>query len=193
VLSGLLNTENEASAALDQALEDGFPLANLMFVEYCAEPTKEGVYWKHSVYKIGNALLAGPSVLDQSWLAKMGQKGLATDDQLHFEQQLVLKGVFADKLLPAFDAAQIDYGRADFALVNNRLAVYEINTNPYISLSTKHRTPIRVKTLEIIRKGYLEALEQLDMTSASSRPVMVRSDRFVPAFRRRFKFRLGTP
>ena len=41
---------------------------------------------------------------------------------------------YAERLRPAFEAAGIDYGRADFGFRDGRLAVYEINTNPSIGL-----------------------------------------------------------
>lgn len=191
--SGLLEDAEQASAALNEALDSGYPLANLMFIEYCAEPTDTGLFWKHAVYKIGDKLVPGPSVLDRSWIAKYGETGLASDAQLRFEQEVVREGRFVDRLRPAFEAAMIDYGRADFAIVEGGLAVYEINTNPLIGVSTAHRSPIRVETLALLRDSYLEALAQLDQERAGSRRIVLRSERFQPGIRRRLRYRPRTP
>ena len=46
------------------------------------------------------------------------------------ERDFVMDNLHAEALRKVFSIARIQYGRADFALVNGRIQVYEINTNP---------------------------------------------------------------
>jgi hypothetical protein len=182
VISGLLPDLDAALNALDEAIADGYPMRDLLFVEYCAQANADGTFWKHAVFRIGDEMLPGPSVLDTNWVSKNGIAGLATDEDMAFERDIVRDAKLAEALRPIFDEAGIAYGRADFAVVDGRITVYEINTNPNISLSASHRSPIRAETLSIVRDRYLAALLQLRPAAQNRRAIPVRSSRFDRSF-----------
>jgi hypothetical protein len=193
-LTSLLHNESEARTAADEAMGGGYPIGDLMFVEYCAEADADGMFWKHSVYRMGDALVPANSVLDETWQVKFGLKRLATDEQLRFEESVIADRQYDAALLPVFELAGVDYGRIDFAVVDGRPAIYEINTNPDVKLSLKAVSPIRKQTLRTVREAYLEAVPRLDRSYAGSPRIRVDSPRFALARSRNpFKRFMRTP
>ena len=75
----LLETPEAAQAARDNLVAAGFCLADLMFVEYCAEPIEAGLFRKLAAYCVGGEIVTGMSVHDESWHAKYGKEGVASE------------------------------------------------------------------------------------------------------------------
>lgn len=159
----------EDQAALDQAIEkliaEGEPLDGLLITEYCAEPLEPDLYRKLSAYRIGDEVLFYNCVHDRNWLVKYGTKNCATDAMYQDEQNMILNNAFEAEIRQAFDLAGIDYGRVDFGLVDGRVQVYEINTNPDTNApSSSHPNPTRSKNMQLGWDKYLQALQQVDNT-----------------------------
>ena len=72
------------------------------------------------------------------------------DEWAFEEREFLEKNEHADEIKMIFELAKVEYGRIDYALLNGKLQVWEINTNPTIG-----RPPDRgevPKTLEHIRQ-----------------------------------------
>lgn len=174
-LTDLLATESEARAAIAGKLAAGFPLRDLMFVEYCAQPAAPGVYRKLSVFRLGPRMAPSISVHQGSWAAKFGELGIAGQALYDEEREIVRSNRFGDIIRPAFELAGIDYGRADFALVDGKPQIYEINTNPTISPLTEHPFPVRLDSDRDAYDQYHAAMAALD-TPAGGKPWRLDSD-----------------
>ena len=74
-----------------------------------------------------------------------------------------------------FDLAGVSYGRADFGLVQGKVQVYEINTNPEVALEDAHPSPVRLESYRIFKENYLAALSAID-TPASEEFVPIGRD-----------------
>jgi hypothetical protein len=172
VLSDLLGSREALAGALDDLLDRGFPLKDLMIVEYCAEPVRDDLFRKLSVYRIGEALVAAPCVHERHWSAKYGQLGVADQDLYDDDFRLVRDNPFADHARRVFDLARIDYGRIDFGLVNGRPEVYEINTNPYVAPTFEHPFAVRLEAAKLSYERQLRAIAALD-TPRGGRPVAI--------------------
>jgi Flp pilus assembly protein TadD len=61
-----------------------------------------------------------------------------------------------------FDIAQIEYGRADFGLVDGKICVYEINMTPIILATSSVRFPERSEGEKIWWDTFITALHALD-------------------------------
>jgi hypothetical protein len=182
-------------AALDARLaaleQDGIPLRHVLVVEFSAAPDRPGVYRKHAVFKIGDRLLAYPPVAEDRWLVKFGTKGLATDADLAAAVKVMESNPFAERLAPAFEIARIDYGRADFGLVDGRLSVFEINTNPGVNRLAAHRDPTYLAATQRVFDTVVAAVDELD-TSPPPVPVTWDFPR-APRLRRLFGHVLKRP
>lgn len=166
----LLETPEEAQAALDRLVASGLCKADLMFVEYRAEPIKDGLFRKLAAYCVGDRIVTGMSVHDESWHAKFGKEGVAGEALYIDEMQAVQENRHAEALAGHFKAAGIAFGRADFTLVNDRIEVYEINTNPNNSRILEHPFPLRIEADALFHQRLAEALQAVD-TPAGGAPV----------------------
>lgn len=164
-LSKLLQNESELRAALLQLRNSGEPEDGLLIVEYCAEPVAGKLFRKLSSYRIGDRLFFHSTVHEENWLVKYGTQNSASNELYREEQQMIEGNAYSAELSRAFDLGEIDYGRADFGLVEGKVQVYEINTNPTIVPRTAHPNRIRVSNMAKGWELYCEALSALDTTN----------------------------
>ena len=161
-LSGLLHTRAEVKQAIDAAIDAGTPAANLLVVEFAAEPVRPGLYRKLSAFRIGHAIVPHICVHDTSWLVKYGKLGVAGEELYREELALLQTNPFAKHLQQVFDLAGIEYGRADFGFYRGRIQIYEINTNPYVAPAEPHPSATRVASMNLAWEKYLQALRAID-------------------------------
>ena len=133
-----------------------------MFVQYCAELLRDNIFRKHSIFQVGEQLVSTTCVHESRWRAKYGEEGLAGQDLYEDEFSFIEQNSFVDDIRPAFDLAQIDYGRADFAFVAQRPQIYEINTNPHIRELKEPHFPIRLEDNRLFRSRLAEAFTAID-------------------------------
>jgi len=169
VLSDLLHDAAEVEAAITQALNRGLPIRELMLVEYCAQPVGENLFRKLATLRVGDAMISTLCVHESKWTAKYGEQGVATGALYQDEYDIVDQNRHGESLRPAFDAAGIEYGRADFALVDGREQVYEINTNPMHGRMTEHPVALRLQTDALFHERLLGATEAIDSPSVGAR------------------------
>lgn len=168
-LTDLLHTQDEAVSALNSLIEQGYTTNDLMFVEYCAEPMENGVFRKLAAFRVGDEMLTTTAVHERNWQAKYGEQGVAGAELYQEEFDMVESNKYTEQLKPAFDIAKIHYGRVDFAVVEDRVQVYEINTNPSISLIHDHPFEIRVRTDKLFCDRLAAALNQIDLAGETSK------------------------
>lgn len=136
--TGLLQDE----AAFDGAIADlharGVPLKRRIAVEYRGEPASDGYFRKYGALRIGGRLILQHIQRNTDWYVKRGQMERDAGFQDEF---LTLYDDFthAATLEPVFALAGLDYGRADYAFVQGRMQVYEINSNPTIPKLRRQR------------------------------------------------------
>lgn len=172
VMSGLLMNADEVEAAIEQALLRGLPIRELMLVEYCAQPVGENLFRKLATMRVGNAVFSSLCVHESKWSAKYGELGIANEDLYRDEYDIVLKNRHGESLRPAFEAAAIEYGRADFSLVDGREQVYEINTNPMHGRIKEHPVELRLQADTLYQERLQAAMEAID-TPTGARSIRI--------------------
>ncbi|MBM5822045.1 MAG: hypothetical protein FJ082_06175 [Cyanobacteria bacterium K_Offshore_surface_m2_011] len=172
VISGLLADAAEVEAAIAHALSRGVPIRELMLVEYCAQPIADNLFRKLATMRVGDALFSTLCVHESKWTAKYGEMGVADEALYRDEYDIVAGNRHGESLRPAFEAAAIEYGRADFALVDGREQVYEINTNPTHGSIKKHPVALRLQTDAVYQQRLLDATEAID-SPAGGRAVSI--------------------
>src|SRR5262249_7605081 len=73
----------------------------------------------------------------------------------------------------AFELAGIEYGRADFGLVDGKVQLYEINSNPHMIFEGKHPSAVRQKAYRQFEQNYFDALRAIDTPNDSGDPLML--------------------
>ena len=174
-------------AALDAELaaiqKSEYPLVGKLVIEFAGEEVCPGVWQRFQTYHIAGETIAHTNVVDFKWVAKdvKDTKRLKRhpmfDRFIANEQAFISKNLYADVLSRAFKLAQIDYGRADFAIVNGKPQIYEINTNPNHGDHEKLFRAIHPRRAAIQR--YSEDLVQkalLKTDLAAGDPIKIRID-----------------
>lgn len=182
-LSGLLANETEVDQAIEDALQKGVPRRGMILVEYCAEPVQPDLFRKLAMYRVGDRLVPEVSVFQSNWHAKNGEKGIARQADYDEDLEVVKTKRYSDELSSVFHQADIEYGRADFGLVNGAVQTYEINTNPTIARQSKqHPFSARIQASQEVWRQYNEALQQIDTVETGH--VRIR-DHFLDLYRKR--------
>lgn len=167
VISDLLYSQQQVDRAIEEALSQGYPRREMILVEYCAEPVSKGLFRKFSIYRVGEQMVPALSVHENDWIAKSGKIGVAGADAYQEEYEMVQSNCFSEPLRPYFETAEIEFGRADFGMVNGKPQVYEINTNPAINVLRNHPYPIRLKAFHEVQSQLEIAFSAVDTPSGS--------------------------
>src|SRR5690606_9516313 len=120
------------------------------------------------------------------WAAKYGEVGVADQALYDDEYDIVASNRYGEAIRPAFEAAGIEYGRADFALVDGRPQVYEINSNPMLERIAEHPFPVRLRTDAVSFERLGEALAAIGTASAGASGPAVRLADAILVRQRRF-------
>jgi hypothetical protein len=167
--SGLLADRAALEGAIAERLARGVPRRELMAVEYCAEPLREGLFRKLAAYRVGPTMVPALCVHQSSWVAKDGELGVAGQDWYDDEYRIVEQDRHCAELLPAFATGEIEFGRADFGIVDGRAQIYEINTNPTIGIIKRHPFPVRLAADKLFQAKFGAALARIDTPESRER------------------------
>jgi hypothetical protein len=123
-----------SAAELDRALKSmaaRHDPDDLMIVEFCNRLAADGRYRKYGAFRVGDTLYAQHCFMRESWYVKTPRYDGPAADWIEHETY-VRDNPHAGRLREIFDLAQIEYGRVDYGVVDGRVQVYEINTNPTV-------------------------------------------------------------
>ena len=173
----LLEGPEQLKAVLDEYRARGVPESSLLIVEYRGAPGEDGLWRKYSAYRVGDCVIHHHMVRQDSWVAKYGNPAAIRGDDLWRELRIEERDfidVHGDplNLMAAFEAGGIEYGRMDFGIVEGRVKVYEINTNPTLGSSSVEDDPFpelpRAPFIAQANTRILEALKAQDGGAGSS-------------------------
>jgi hypothetical protein len=176
VIGELVHDEETLRQEIDRACAEGYPAKQLMIIEYCAQPAGEGIFRKLAAYRVGDKIVPACSVHESHWAAKYGEEGIAGEALYAEELQLIRDNPFAGDLLKACNIGHIEYGRVDYGLVDGKVEIYEINTNPHVRFTMKHPYPARLESIALSKALYAEAMSAID-TPDSGRKIEVKAVR----------------
>ena len=160
-MSDLVHGWDQLQSMIDQFVAQGSPLSSLLIVEFSAQPMRPGLYRKFASFRLGRAEFAHMCVDDDHWIAKTGKRGITPPELYDEERRIVRDNPYGPSVAKAFYIAGIDYGRADFGLVDGRVQIYEINSNPDMEFGNDHPSPVRQESYRIFREHYLGALRAI--------------------------------
>jgi hypothetical protein len=161
-LTGLISDQSELLSAIESLVAAGYPERHLIVTEYANQPIRPNLYRKFTMYRIGDQVFPGVCVHEISWVAKGGKKGIAGQELYDEENAIVRQNPYGELLRSAFEMANISYGRADFGIVDGKVQIYEVNTNPYVRPQQSHPFPIRNNTQRVVWMNYLDGLATID-------------------------------
>jgi len=169
----LFETSEALERGIGDAVDRGVPFSRLLIVEFAAQPVRPGHYRKFSCFRIGRASFAHTCVNDNQWIAKVGRRDITPPELYDEELRIVRENPYGPAVAAAFDVAAIEYGRADFGLVDGKIQLYEINSNPFMKFEDDHPSAVRQQAYKQFEQNYFEALRAIDTPNDSGDPLML--------------------
>jgi hypothetical protein len=162
-------------AALDLALGDmrarGVPLRGRLAVEFCNRPDADGFFRKYGAFRVGDQILPQHLQVSENWVVKSNSKR-PSEAHVAEEMDYVLTNPHSDALKRIMDVAGADFGRIDYTVVDGKIIVFEINSNP--TFPGIDKSDPRQKRREIVRDRLLEALTRIDTPIPGRKSVNLR-------------------
>jgi hypothetical protein len=125
----LLHNEDDYVRALSALDASGRSRKGRVAVEYVDVRSRDGRYRKFGAVRIGDRIVPQHLFVADDWCVKLEDArfdaGIAAEELAFVRGTPPVAG-----LMDVFEAAGIEYGRMDYALVDGRPVVFEINTNP---------------------------------------------------------------
>lgn len=121
------------AAALEAALTAvGGNRADIALTEYVDARDALGRHQKFSYFRIGARFFPSARDLSAAWVCKGLVEDAATIREPEAEIAFLAGDAHEALIRPAFEMAGVEYGRADYVVIDGRAQVFEINTNPYL-------------------------------------------------------------
>jgi len=149
----LLNSSAELAKAKEKLINEGRTRENKIVTEFCDVANEKGIYHWYGAHRVGSRIFPVFLHFTRKWMSKDSKDLLADEELTAAHQQYVASNPHESLLLQIFDIANIQYGRIDYAMVDGRIQVFEINTNPMSLNATKLSTAIKDIDLPDNRSG----------------------------------------
>ncbi len=136
----IISDDAEDNSALANLARRGLPLRGRIAIGYAAERGEDGYFQKFGAFNVAGEILAHHRMSGPTWVVKSNFKPTAwgsgrdaavriAEESMAKELDYVRSNPHRDILAKAFAVAGIEFGRADYGIVNGRVQIYEINTN----------------------------------------------------------------
>lgn len=142
-LTPLLHSRKELIQALAR-----YPDA--LVVEFLDTAGADGLYRKYSALCVGGTIIPWHEMLSTQWEVKDAACDQFNESSNAEEYAYVSGNPHRNELKSIFAKANIQYGRIDYSLLDQRIQVWEINTNPHIKSGTWEHYPIRIPVVDLI-------------------------------------------
>ncbi len=160
-ISPLLQSSQELESAIAQAVREGQNINDLLAVEFCDTSDAAGLFRKFSAFRVGDRVMPRHLLHSRDWVIKLADD--VSDDCVREEQQFIQTDPHEQEIRRIFELANVDYGRIDYAIKDGKVQVWEINTNPTITVPPMKiaagRLPAQVVFIQKLKKAF----ETIDM------------------------------
>jgi hypothetical protein len=167
----LLHSDDEYDAAIDDLTRRGLPLRGRVAIGFANERSSDGYFYKYGAFNVGDGIVPHDRLRARNWAIKYFPiPGELVDCDMDYseseigiseELDYMNNNPHRDVLKRAFALAGIDFGRADYGIVNGRVQIYEINTNPFIARTSGITN--RLERRVIFLEGLLEGLNAINV------------------------------
>lgn len=133
-ITPLLHTVEELHEAIEVLSATGKNRQDKIILEFADVSDDRGIYHVYGAFIVGSEIVAAHYDVSLNWQVKYvdTEPDLEDDEFVLAERAYVNTNPHKALLQPIFETARIDYGRMDYAVVDGKVRVFEINTNPTI-------------------------------------------------------------
>lgn len=128
-LSGLLRNGAELDASLRALWARGYPMADLLVIEFCDLSDSEGRFVSAAAFRMGSLIVPAHMISGKHWVLKWSHSD--HDERAMREYvDFVRDHPHEAWLRQAFELAGVEYGRIDYGIRGSTLQIWEINLSP---------------------------------------------------------------
>ncbi len=179
-LTPLLTSREDVVASLDHLVQASrYPRDELLITEYCHVGDETGLFRRYSAFRIHDQIIAKELSIGSKWLLKRhfdfavlnrSPGDFRDESNVKEEFRYVDENPHADALMEIFRHANIEYGRIDYGLQDDRIQTWEINTAPSIRFrpeplddpDQEHIRQLRLPQYELFYSRFSRAILSLD-------------------------------
>lgn len=137
-LTPLLHTPRDLVRALHRLRVQGYYRRDLLVAEFCDTSDASGIYRKYSAFRIAGKIIPRHVLFSRSWNLKQPD---LKDPAFQAEHDAYLAAnPHEAEIERVFDLGGFDYGRIDYSLLDGKLQVWEVNSNPTVRQLTPRLT-----------------------------------------------------
>lgn len=134
--STLLYSPDEVSSCIQDLLNRGANKDDLIIIEFVDTRDEQlGLYAKYSFFRLSHLVVPRHVIFNQDWEVKFSHVQNAKTIQI--EKEFFSDSPHLCQIKEIFEISGIEYGRIDYSLVDGKIEVWEINTNPTLNLPNK--------------------------------------------------------
>lgn len=159
-LSTLIHSQQELDRQCHRWTSRFGNSARILVIEYLDGQDEDGIFRKYSAFKIGNQIIPRHLFFDTQWCVKAWNR--LDEALLQEELRYVNENPHTDQLAKVFEIAGIDFGRVDYGVINGKIEVWEINTNPILPVNFGDGGPSRLEVTSIFTRRFVTAMKQID-------------------------------
>ena len=129
-MSPLIHTSESLKQYLTKTHFPKSKKEDLIICEFCDTSDSEGIFRKYSAFNVAGKIVPRHLFFSQNWALKKSD----LKDKRFIEEELsyIRQNPHGPELQEIFHTANIDFGRIDYAVLDGKLQVWEINMNPMI-------------------------------------------------------------
>jgi hypothetical protein len=173
-LSGLLLSRQEYDRALASAIHQGRDPGQIIAVEFCDTRGADGWFRKYSAFRIGQRIVPGHVIFSHDWVTKDSPPEPLRQE----EQQYLDANPHERQLMDLFNLAGIGYGRIDYGLLDGKIQVWEINTNPTLiqgmNKYAADKLPVKQRLVDELSSAFVHLHEPAMSNGGARVPVPMR-------------------
>ncbi len=137
----LLHSREELDAAVLEQERKGYARQRLLVIGFCDTSDARGLFRKYSAFRVGERILPRHVFFGKRWSLKEPEQ--VEPPLVAEERDYLERNPHEAELRELFELARIEYGRIDYAMLDGRIQVWEINTNPYLTTDGDYGGPLR--------------------------------------------------
>jgi hypothetical protein len=127
----LIRSRSELVRGLVWTARRGWPMDQLLVVEFTETVDAEGLYHKYGAFYVDGRVVPRGLAFKPEWMVKVADRPQTPNwRHVELEREYLETNPHASWIRDVFAASSIDYGRIDYSMRGDRPVIWEINTNP---------------------------------------------------------------
>lgn len=158
--SDLLLTPTDLAQAIAEWKAQGSPGHTPIITEFIDTRDAQGRYQKYGAFRIGDTIVPAHIQTSDHWMVKASSSE-PTEELIAQEWEYIQTNPHQAELMNIFKMAHVDYGRIDYTLVEGRIQVFEINSNPTLLKPGAPKNPQRATRKAYVAQQLVSAFQAL--------------------------------